>query len=83
MDNLASCKAIRQFIRVVGVKFIFLPKYSPDLNLIEQMIFAKRKHLLCKARHASSKRSALQVLECSLIHPRRMRKLFLNFSGYA
>ena len=83
MDNHGSCKAMRQFIRVAGVKFIFLPKYSPDLNLIEQMIFAKRKHLLRKAPHASSKRSAPQLLESSLIHLRRMRKLFPNFSGYA
>jgi transposase len=83
MDNHSSGKATRQFIRVAGVKFIFLPKYSPDLNLIEQMIFAERKHLLRKAPHASSKRSAPQLLESLLIHHRRMCKPFLNFSGYA
>ena len=50
MDNLAShkAKAIRRAIRAAGAKLFFLPKYSPDLNPIEQ-IFAKLKHLLRKA----------------------------------
>lgn len=50
MDNLGSHKgkAVRQLIRAAGAKLIFLPKYSPDLNPIEQ-VFAKLKHLLRKA----------------------------------
>ena len=50
MDNLSSHKgkAIRQAIREAGAKLLFLPKYSPDLNPIEQ-VFAKLKHLLRKA----------------------------------
>jgi transposase len=32
----------------MGAKLFFLPKYSPDLNPIEQ-VFAKLKHLLSKA----------------------------------
>ena len=50
MDNLGSHKgkAIRRLIRAAGAKLIFLPKYSPDLNPIEQ-VFAKLKHLLRKA----------------------------------
>ncbi len=50
MDNLGShkSKAVRQIIRSVGAKLFFLPKYSPDLNPIEQ-VFAKLKHLLRKA----------------------------------
>jgi len=50
MDNLASHKgkAVRQLIRAAGAKLLFLPKYSPDLNPIEQ-VFAKLKHLLRKA----------------------------------
>ncbi len=50
MDNLSSHKrpAIRQAIRRVGARLLFLPPYSPDLNPIEQM-FAKLKHLLRKA----------------------------------
>jgi transposase len=53
MDNLGSHKgkAVRQLIRSAGAKLFFLPKYSPDLNPIEQ-VFAKLKHLLrkCAAR---------------------------------
>jgi transposase len=50
MDNLGShkSKAVRQIIRATGAKLLFLPKYSPDLNPIEQ-VFAKLKHLLRKA----------------------------------
>ena len=50
MDNLGSHKgkAVRQIIRSAGAKLFFLPKYSPDLNPIEQ-VFAKLKHLLRKA----------------------------------
>ncbi len=50
MDNLSSHKgkAVRQAIRAAGAKLIFLPKYSPDLNPIEQL-FSKLKHLLRKA----------------------------------
>ena len=51
MDNLGShkAKAVRQAIRKAGAKLLFLPKYSPDLNPIEQ-VFAKLKHLLRKAQ---------------------------------
>jgi transposase len=47
LDNLGSHrgKAVRQLIRSVGAKLFFLPKYSPDLNPIEQ-VFAKLKHLV-------------------------------------
>ena len=50
LDNLGSHKgkAIRQAIRQAGAKLLLLPKYSPDLNPIEQ-VFAKLKHLLRKA----------------------------------
>lgn len=50
MDNLGShkSKAVRALIRSAGAKLLFLPKYSPDLNPIEQ-VFAKLKHLLRKA----------------------------------
>ena len=54
MDNLGSHrgKAVRHAVRAASAKLFFLPKYSPDLNPIEQF-FAKLKHWLRKA----SKRS--------------------------
>lgn len=49
LDNLGSHKgkAVRQAIRKAGAHLIFLPKYSPDLNPIEQLC-AKLKTLLRK-----------------------------------
>jgi len=50
MDNLGSHrgKAVRRAIREAGAKLFFLPKYSPDMNPIEQF-FSKLKHWLRKA----------------------------------
>jgi transposase len=50
MDNLGSHKgkAVRRAIRAAGAYLFFLPKYSPDLNPIEQL-FSKLKHWLRKA----------------------------------
>jgi len=54
IDNLGSHrgKVIRRMIRSVGARLFFLPKYSPDLNPIEQL-FAKLKHWLRKAARRS------------------------------
>jgi transposase len=55
MDNLGShrSQAVRRAIRAAGARLLFLPKYSPDLNPIEQF-FAKLKHWLRKAAQRSS-----------------------------
>src|SRR5262245_33135865 len=83
MDNLGSHKgkAVRRLIRSAGAKLIFLPKYSPDLNPIEQ-VFAKLKHLLrkCAARTIEAICAAIGQLlqaftpqECAkLLHKRRI-----------
>lgn len=49
MDNLGSHKGktVRRLTRSAGAKLFFLPRYSPDLNPIEQ-VFAKLKTLLRK-----------------------------------
>ena len=74
MDNLGSHKgkAVRRAIRSAGAKLFFLPKYSPDLNPIEQ-VFAKLKHLLRNARREPSKPSSPPSASCSTPTPRRMR----------
>ena len=53
-DNLGShkSKAVRQAIRQAGARLWFLPKYSPDLNPIEQA-FAKIKHWMRLAQRRS------------------------------
>ena len=54
MDNLGSHKGkgVRSAIRDAGAKLLFLPKYSPDLNPIEQ-VFSKLKHGLRKTKARS------------------------------
>jgi transposase len=62
MDNLGSHKgkAVRQLIRSAGAKLFFLPKYSPDLNPIEQ---SSRNSSTCcvKPPRAPSRASAPQL----------------------
>jgi transposase len=50
LDNLGSHKgkAVRAAVKAAGARLIFLPKYSPDLNPIEQL-FSKVKALVRKA----------------------------------
>jgi transposase len=51
MDNLSAHKGsrTRQLIEHRGCEFLYLPPYSPDLNLIEEA-FAKLKALLRNAQ---------------------------------
>jgi len=51
LDNLGSHrgKAVRQLIRSAGAKLFFLPKYSPDLNPIEEA-FSKVKAFIRRHR---------------------------------
>src|SRR5262249_30469081 len=46
-SSTLQSKVVRALIRAAGAKLLFLSKYSPDLNPIEQ-IFAKLKQLLRK-----------------------------------
>jgi putative transposase len=83
MDNLGSHKsrAVRRAIRRTGARLFLLPKYSPDLNPIEQ-VFAKLKHLLRKA--AARTRDAVCTTIGQLLDaytPEECRNYFRN-SGY-
>jgi transposase len=84
LDNLGSHKgkAVRQAIRKAGAKLIFLPKYSPDLNPIEQ-VFAKLKALLRKenARTVDALYNAVGKLLESF-RPQECANYFIN-AGYA
>jgi transposase len=84
MDNLGSHKgkAVRQLIRSAGAKLFLLPKYSPDLNPIEQ-VFAKLKHLLrkCAARSIQAVCAAIGEL-LKTFTPKECANYFQN-AGYA
>jgi transposase len=84
LDNLSSHKgkAVRQLIRSVDAKLFFLPKYSPDLNPIEQ-VFAKLKHLLRKSGPRTDE--ALSAAVAQLLQtftPQECANYFKN-AGYA
>jgi transposase len=84
MDNLGSHKgkAVRELIRSTGARLFFLPKYSPDLNPIEQ-VFAKLKHLLRKANARSGQAIGAAIGEIlPAFTPQECANYFTN-SGYA
>jgi transposase len=82
-DNLSTHKnkEARRAIRKAGAHLIFLPKYSPDLNPIEQM-FAKLKHLLRKAM-ARNREGVEQVIRQMLenFNPKESANYFVH-AGY-
>ena len=83
MDNLGShkSKAVRQLIRAAGAKLFFLPKYSPDLNPIEQ-VFAKLKHFLRKAAARTVEAVCVAIGEIlQAFTPEECANYFIN-SGY-
>jgi transposase len=83
LDNLGShkSKTVRQLIRSAGAKLFFLPKYSPDLNPIEQ-VFAKLKHLLRKAAARTVETVCAAIGEAlDAFTPQECANYFAN-SGY-
>jgi transposase len=83
MDNLGSHKgkAVRRAIRTVGARLLFLPKYSPDLNPIEQL-FAKLKHRLRQAKQRTRDGICDAIADIlPTITPQECKNYFLN-SGY-
>ena len=84
MDNLGSHrgKAVRQLIRSAGAKLFFLPKYSPDLNPIEQ-VFAKLKHYLRKAAARTVEAVCLAIGQTLQTFTSEECASYLANSGYA
>lgn len=83
MDNLGSHKGkpVRRAIRATGARLFFLPKYSPDLNPIEQL-FAKLKHRLRTAQQKSQDGvcdAIAHILDA--VTPQECKNYFAN-SGY-
>jgi len=82
-DNLGCHRSreVRAALRVVGARLMLLPKYSPDLNPIEQ-VFAKLKHLLRKAQARS--RDAVCTTIGALLHTYTPQECanYLTNSGY-
>ena len=84
LDNLNVHKSPRaaQALAERGAWFLFLPKYSPDLNPIEQ-VFAKLKHLLRKANARTVDAICTAIGEIlRAFTPQECANYFRN-SGYA
>ncbi len=84
LDNLGSHKgkAVRNAIKAAGARVLFLPKYSPDLNPIEQ-VFAKLKSLLRKAAPRTLEAVSEAIAQAlSAISPNECANYVRN-SGYA
>jgi transposase len=84
MDNLGSHRGsiVRQLIRSVGAKLLFLPKYSPDLNPIEQ-VFAKLKHFLRRAAARTVEAVGSAIAEVLHLFTSEECASYLANSGYA
>ena len=84
LDNLGSHKgkAVRQAIRAVGARLVFLPKYSPDLNPIEQ-VFAKFKTLLRKAEARTYDAVANASADILAQYPPEECAAYVRNAGYA
>jgi transposase len=84
LDNLGSHKgkAVRAAIEAAGARLLFLPKYSPDLNPIEQL-FSKVKAFVRKAAPRSLETVCDAIANAlALVPPTECAAYFRN-SGYA
>ncbi|PZA09438.1 IS630 family transposase [Rhodopseudomonas palustris] len=83
MDNLGSHKGhpVRTAIRAAGARLLFLPKYSPDLNPIEQF-FAKLKHWLRKAAQRTADAVSAAIGEILKATPPTECSNYFTNAGY-
>jgi len=83
MDNLGSHrgKPVRRAIRAAGARLLFLPKYSPDLNPIEQ-VFSKLKHLLRRAQARSYEGLSTAIAKLLDAFSAEECRNYLENSGY-
>jgi putative transposase len=84
LDNLGSHKgeAVRRAIRAAGARILFLPKYSPDLNPIEQ-VFAKLKTLMRKTAARSLEAITQAIAEILATYTPAECANYLRNAGYA
>ena len=90
LDNAKyqRAKAVRALARKLGLKLVFLPSYSPNLNLIERLWkFVKRQALYARCHpDFASFRSAIEATlgELSDTHAEKLKTLMThNFRRFA
>jgi transposase len=84
LDDLGShkAKAVRNAIRAAGARLVFLPKYSPDLNPIEQ-VFAELKTFLRKAAARTIEAISDAVAQILTTYSQTECANYLKDAGYA
>src|SRR5580658_4956462 len=84
LDNLGSHKgkAVRNAIKAAGARLLFLPKYSPDLNPIEQ-VFAKLKGFVRKAAPRTLDAVSDAITQALTTIPPNECANYLTGAGYA
>ncbi|WP_016921233.1 transposase, partial [Methylocystis parvus] len=75
-------KAVRRALRAIGAHLLFLPKYSPDLNPIEQ-VFSKLKTLLRKAKARSLDAVADAIAQILKTYTPEECANYIKAAGYA
>ena len=84
LDNLGSHKgkAVRKAVKAAGARLLFLPKYSPDLNPIEQ-VFAKIKGFVRKAAPRTLDAVSHAIAQALATIPPAECQNYLASPGYA
>ena len=84
MDNLPVHRvaAVREVIEEAGAKLRYLPKYSPDLNPIEQA-FSKLKAHLRKAAERTIPRLSRKIAKLVAAFSRQECTNYFRYAGYA
>jgi transposase len=73
---------VRSAIRAAGARLLFLPKYSPDLNPIEQL-FAKLKGFVRKAAPRTLDAVSDAIAHALITIPPNECANYLTGAGYA
>jgi len=88
LDNARyqKCKLVRRYAKILGIELLFLPSYSPQLNLIERLWKFVKKKVLHGKYYAEFKdfKNALQQFLASLNHVKDELKALLawNFQSF-
>lgn len=90
MDNARypRCKLVEALAHELGIELLFLPAYSPNLNLIERLWKFVKKRALASRYHKDFKAFSQAILDC-LQHPTTTHQaelqtlLTLNFQTFS
>jgi transposase len=90
LDNVRyqKCQLVRDYAAALGIELLFLPSYSPHLNLIERLWRFVRKKCLYSKYYADFSAFKQAIVNClqnaNSEHPEELESLLtLNFQSFA